>query len=117
VLILGGAALMALFFAIMSFGGWSEAWWTSGHGPTMDTRFGRGWFVLVGLVAGGAVLGSGLRMKPGGPGDGHGEGIVAIVGSVLSFPEMGRFLFGAPLGVVGGALSLATAARDDERPA
>lgn len=109
-LIVTGAVLMMLFYAVVGTGGWSEVWWTPGHHRMIGAGIPFGLFALWGLIAGTTVLWAGVRVRPGGPGDGTLEGIAAIVGSVLSFPVMGGFMFGALFGVAGGALSLAVAA-------
>lgn len=107
-LIVAGSALMMFFWLVLGGVGWAAHWWTPGHGEMLRTlSLPLGLFVLWGLVAGLLVLWSGVRMQPGGPGRGRWEGIVAIVASALSFPAMGGFMFGALLGVLGGALSLA----------
>lgn len=108
-LILAGAGMMMFFWLIVGGIGWSTQWWTPGHHDAMQMGFPLGLFFLWGLIAGGIVLWAGVRMRPSGPGEGTTEGVMAIVGSVLSFPAMGGFMFGAVLGVVGGALSLASA--------
>lgn len=109
-LILGGAAMMLFFWFALGGLGWAGRWWTPGHGEMLRTvGLPLGLFVLWGLVAGLLVLWMGLRMRPGGPGEGTVEGVLAIVGSVLSFPAMGGFMFGALLGVLGGALAVASA--------
>lgn len=110
-LILGGAVTMAFFWWAVSGSGWAGPWWMPGHMLMFQTTLPFAAFVLWGLVAGGLVLWSGIRMRPGGPGDGSLEGALALVGSILSFPVMGGFMFGALLGVVGGVLALTTGGR------
>lgn len=113
-LILAGAGMMLFFWLLLDGFGWAEPWWTPGHHDVMGTMLPLGWFLLWGLGAGIVVLWAGIRMRPGGPGEGTVEGIAAIIGSVLSFPAMGGFMFGALFGVLGGALSLASADHRDE---
>lgn len=112
-LIIGGALMMLLFWSIASGTGWTGNWWMPGHGFMFQSGVPFGAFLVWGLFAGAIVLWAGARMRPGGGGDGTTEGVVAIVGSVLSFPAMGGFMFGALLGVVGGALSLSAAAHEE----
>lgn len=108
-LILAGAGMMIFFWALVGGLGWTSGWWTPGHHDVMRVGWPIGWFMVWGVLAGGIVLWAGIRLRPGGPGEGTAEGVMAIVGSVLSFPAMGGFMFGALLGVVGGALALASA--------
>lgn len=111
-LIVGGALTLIVLFWALGGTDWSQSWWTPGHHGMMGTRLPIAAFAMWGLVAGAAVLWAGVRMKPGGRGEGTLEGIAAIVASVLSFPVMGGFMLGALLGVVGGALSIASAAEE-----
>lgn len=112
-LIVAGAGMLLLFWSLWSGGPTGSQWWMSGgHMWGPSTAIAPIWFVLWGVLAGAAVLWSGVRMRPGGRGEGTLEGIVAIVASALSFPAMGGFMVGALLGVVGGALSLAEHAHE-----
>ncbi len=105
-LILAGSGMMAFFWAVAAGNGWTGPWWMPGHMGLMTIGSSLGWFVIWGVVTGTAVLWAGVRMRPDGPGGGTLEGTAAIVASALSFPAMGGFMFGALLGIVGGALSL-----------
>lgn len=109
-LILSGSLVMLLMWWLVQGGGWTGPWWMPGHAFMFQGGFPFVGFVLWGLLAGALVLWSGVRMRPGGPGEGTMEGILAIVGGVLSFPAMAGFMLGALFGVLGGAFSLASAA-------
>lgn len=103
-LILGASGLLLLFGIALASVAWAGAF-TVGQEIILQAGIHFGWIVALGVFSGILVLWSGVRMEPGGTGDGRAEGILAIVGSILSFPATGGFVFGAVFGVVGGALA------------
>lgn len=113
-LTLGGAAMMALMGMLLQGTGWADSWWMPGHRFMFQTGFPFLWFAVWGLLVGVIVLWAGVRMRPGGPGEGTTEGVMAIVGGILGFPAMAGFMVAPFLSVAGGALSLVSAARRDQ---
>lgn len=103
-LILGASGLLLLFGLVLAGVAWAGAF-TVGQEIIERAGIHFGWIIALGVFSGILVLWSGVRMEPGGEGDGHAEGVLAIVGSILSFPATGGFFFGAIFGVIGGALA------------
>lgn len=103
-LILGASGLLLLFGLVLAGVAWAGAF-TVGQEIIERAGIHFGWIIALGVFSGILVLWSGARMEPGGEGDGRAEGVLAIVGSILSFPATGGFFFGAIFGVIGGALA------------
>ncbi len=111
-LILGASLLLLLFGMVLAGVAWAGAF-TVGQEIIQRAGIHFGWIIALGILSGILVLWSGARMEPEGEGDGRAEGVLAIVGSILSFPATGGFFFGALLGVIGGALAWTASQRDN----
>ncbi len=112
-ILIGGVLSLSWFsFGASSFGGFMNGFWGmmggyQGMMGSLGFPFGApyGYLALIGLVTGVIII-IGASMFNLRPTEHIAWGVIVLIFSVISFIDMGGFMFGAIFGITGGALAI-----------